>query len=298
MTALPLSSADDRSHRRRAEPPTDGPSLASYLNEIGAHPLLSREQEAALARRVARGGDDAGEALDALVSANLRFVVSVAKRYQHLGLALSDLIGEGNLGLVRAARRFDATQGVKFISYAVWWIRQAIFQALAEHSRIVRLPVHRAGAVFRVSRHASALQQELGREATVAELARRAALTESDVEIALAVPQRAHVSLDAPLARDADDPLRDRLADRTTQPPDEPVMEHFRSTLVETALASLRPREARILRLYYGFDGEPLTLEEIAARLGVTRERVRQIKERALSRLRRSAAAASLAQLR
>ena len=228
MTALPLGPTDDRTRTRRAEPPTDGASLASYLREIGAHPLLSREEEAALARRIADGGDDAAEALDALVRANLRFVVSVAKRYQHLGLALADLIGEGNLGLVRAARRFDATQQVKFISYAVWWIRQAIFQALAEQSRIVRLPVHRASTALRVCRHATALEQELGRQATVAELAERAALTESDVEIALAVPQRAHVSLDAPLARDADDPLRDRLADRTTQPPDEPVAEQFR----------------------------------------------------------------------
>ncbi|MFO7259562.1 MAG: sigma-70 family RNA polymerase sigma factor [bacterium] len=258
-------------------------SLDQYLREISAYPLLTREEEAELARRI-RQGDE--EALDKLVRSNLRFVVSVAKKYQNQGVSLADLINEGNLGLIRAARKFDETKGIKFISYAVWWIRQAILQALAEQSRIVRVPLNRAGALHRIGRRSSALLQELGREPTIEEIADELDLPHEEVQRTLAISQ-AHLSLDAPITPGEDNRLLDYLPDQFSRGPDDEVFERALSHTIEEALSTLKEREARILRLYFGLDGqEPMTLEEIGSLLGITRERVRQIKEKALARLR------------
>ncbi len=257
--------------------------LDQYLRDISAYPLITREEEAALAIRIRTGEE---EALNSLVRANLRFVVSVAKKYQNQGVNLSDLINEGNLGLMRAAKRFDETKGIKFISYAVWWIRQAILQALAEQSRIVRVPLNRAGDLHRIGKRAAALVQELGREPTHEEIAQGMDLTEEEVARTMAI-SHTHLSLDAPMTPGEDNPLIDHLADSMRPLPDE---EAFEKALIETvhqSLLILKPREARVLRMYFGLDGdEPMTLEDIGDVLGVTRERVRQIKDRALLKLR------------
>ncbi len=266
-------------------------SLDQYLRDISAYPLISREDEAELARRI-RTGDQ--EALDKLVRSNLRFVVSVAKKYQNQGVSLSDLINEGNLGLIRAGHKFDETKGIKFISYAVWWIRQAILQALAEQSRIVRVPLNRAGALHRIGKRASALLQELGREATHAEIAEGMDITEEEVAKTMSISQ-VHLSLDAPLAPGEDNRLLDYLADTVSASPDEQTIEKALTEAIEESLGALKEREAKILRLYFGLDEhEAMTLEEIGAQLGITRERVRQIKEKALSRLRHVSRARSL----
>jgi RNA polymerase primary sigma factor len=258
-------------------------SLDQYLRDISAYPLISREEEAELARRI-RVNDQ--EALEKLVRSNLRFVVSVAKKYQNQGVSLSDLINEGNLGLIRAAHKFDETKGIKFISYAVWWIRQAILQALAEQSRIVRVPLNRAGTLHRIGRRANALLQELGREATHAEIAEGMDITEEEVAKTMSISQ-VHLSLDAPLTPGEDNRLLDYLADTINPTPDEQTFEKALTDAIVDSLASLKEREAKILRLYFGLDeSEPMTLEEIGTMLGITRERVRQIKEKALSRLR------------
>lgn len=258
-------------------------SLDQYLKEISQYPLIDRAEEARLARGI-RAGEE--EALDKMVRSNLRFVVSVAKKYQNQGVPLSDLINEGNLGLIRAAHKFDETKGIKFISYAVWWIRQAILQALAEQSRIVRVPLNRAGALHRIGRRSSSLLQELGREPTVEEIARDLDIPESEVERTLAISQ-SHLSLDAPLIPGEDSRLLDYLPDQFSPGPEDEAYDHALKETVEEALSSLREREAKILRLYYGLDDqEPMTLEEIGDILGITRERVRQIKEKALIRLR------------
>ncbi|MFM8567031.1 MAG: RNA polymerase sigma factor RpoD/SigA [Gemmatimonadota bacterium] len=274
--------------KRRA---SDEGSLDQYLRDISIYPLITREEEAALARRI-RENDQ--EALDTLVRSNLRFVVSVAKKYQNQGVSLSDLINEGNLGLIRAAHKFDETKGIKFISYAVWWIRQAILQALAEQSRIVRVPLNRAGALHRIGRRANALLQELGREATHAEIAEGMEITEEEVARTMAISQ-AHVSLDAPMTPGEDNRLLDYLADTEHATPEEETIEMALVESVQQALGGLKEREAKILRLYFGLDGaEPMTLEQIGAVLNITRERVRQIKEKALSRLRHVSKARSL----
>lgn len=258
-------------------------SLDQYLRDISAYPLISREDEAELARRIRV---DDREALDKLVRSNLRFVVSVAKKYQNQGVSLSDLINEGNLGLIRAAHKFDETKGIKFISYAVWWIRQAILQALAEQSRIVRVPLNRAGTLHRIGRRANALLQELGREATHAEIAEGMDITEEEVAKTMSISQ-VHLSLDAPLTPGEDNRLLDYLADTINPTPDEQTFEKALTDAIVDSLGSLKEREAKILRLYFGLDeAEPMTLEEIGSLLGITRERVRQIKEKALSRLR------------
>ena len=258
-------------------------SLDQYLKEISAYPLLTREQEVDLAQRIRVGQE---EALDKLVRSNLRFVVSVAKKYQNQGVALGDLINEGNLGLIRAAHKFDETKGIKFISYAVWWIRQAILQALAEQSRIVRVPLNRAGTLHRIGKRSSALLQELGREPTVEEIADGLDLTHDEVEKTLAISQT-HLSLDAPLTPGEDNRLLDYLPDQFGRGPEEETYDKALTDTVEEALGTLKEREAKVLRLYFGLDGqEPMTLEEIGSLLGITRERVRQIKERALVRLR------------
>ncbi len=261
----------------------DDGSLDVYLREISRYPLINQEEEVALAQRIREGEE---EALDKLVRSNLRFVVSVAKKYQNQGVSLSDLINEGNLGLIRAAHKFDETKGIKFISYAVWWVRQAILQALAEQSRIVRVPLNRAGALHRITRRSSALQQELGRDPTAAEVAEGMDIGVDEVEKTLSISQN-HVSLDAPLAPGEENRLLDYLPDTQNPGPDAETFEHALTQSIEEVLASLRERERKILRLYFGLDSpEPMTLEEIGARLGITRERVRQIKEKALSRLR------------
>ena len=261
----------------------DKSSLDQYLKEISVYPLLKREDEVELAQRIRKGDE---EALDKLVRSNLRFVVSVAKKYQNQGVALSDLINEGNVGLIRAAHKFDETKGIKFISYAVWWIRQAILQALAEQSRIVRVPLNRAGALHRIGKRSAALLQELGREPTVEELADELDISEDEVRRTLALSQ-SHLSLDAPLTPGEDNRLLDYLPDQLAPGPDDETYDQALMDTVEEALGTLKEREAKILRLYFGLDGqEPMTLEEIGGLLGVTRERVRQIKEKALLRLR------------
>jgi RNA polymerase primary sigma factor len=261
----------------------DEGSLDQYLRDISIFPLISREEEVGLAQRI-RVGDQ--EALDTLVRSNLRFVVSVAKKYQNQGVNLSDLINEGNLGLIRAAHKFDETKGIKFISYAVWWIRQAILQALAEQSRIVRVPLNRAGALHKIGKRATALLQELGREATHAEIAEGMEITEEEVAKTMAISQT-HISLDAPMMPGEDNRLMDLIPDHQSASPDEETFDKALTDSVQEALGSLKEREAKILRLYFGLDGnEPMTLEQIGAVLNITRERVRQIKEKALSRLR------------
>jgi RNA polymerase primary sigma factor len=264
-------------------------SLDQYLKEISAYPLLSREQEIELAGKIKEGCEDS---LSKLVRSNLRFVVSVAKKYQNQGVALGDLINEGNLGLIRAAHKFDETKGIKFISYAVWWIRQAILQALAEQSRIVRVPLNRAGALHRIGKRSSTLLQELGREPTVEEIADELDLTHEEVQRTLAISQT-HLSLDAPLTPGEDNRLLDYLPDQFSSGPDDETYERALSSTIEEALSTLKEREAKVLRLYFGLeDGrDPMTLEEIGSLLGITRERVRQIKEKALVRLRHASRA-------
>lgn len=263
-------------------------SLDQYLKEISIYPLLKREDEIELAQGIRKGDE---EALDKLVRSNLRFVVSVAKKYQNQGVALSDLINEGNVGLIRAAHKFDETKGIKFISYAVWWIRQAILQALAEQSRIVRVPLNRAGALHRIGKRSAALLQELGREPTVEELADELDLSEDEVRRTLSLSQT-HLSLDAPLTPGEDNRLLDYLPDQFAPGPDDETYDRALLNTVEEALGTLKEREAKILRLYFGLDSqEPMTLEEIGAILGITRERVRQIKEKALLRLRHASRA-------
>jgi RNA polymerase primary sigma factor len=269
----------------------DEGSLDQYLRDISIYPLIDRDEEVRLAQMIRRKD---GEALDKLVRSNLRFVVSVAKKYQNQGVALSDLINEGNLGLIRAAHKFDETKGIKFISYAVWWIRQAILQALAEQSRIVRVPLNRAGTLHRIGKRANALLQELGREPTHGEIAEEMDLTEEEVAKTISISQT-HLSLDAPLTPGEDNKLLDYLPDNLNPTPDEQTFEKALTEAIEESLSSLKEREAKILRLYFGLDGEePMTLEQIGSLLGITRERVRQIKEKALSRLRHVSRARAL----
>jgi len=257
--------------------------LGQYLREISRFPLLGRAEEARLARGIRRGEEDA---LDKLVRSNLRFVVMVSKRYRNQGVPLSDLINEGNLGLMRAARKFDETKGTKFMSYAVWWIRQAILKALADQGHIVRIPLNRAGSVYRIGRRVSALVQELGREPGLMEIAETLDLAPAEVERARAIVSE-HVSLDSPVTPGEDDRLVDRLPDQVSPEPDAAVLEKELARVLDRVLSTLGPREAVVLRKYYGLDGRPpKSLEEIGSGMGVTRERARQIKERALTRIR------------
>jgi len=266
-------------------------SLDRYLREINTTPLLTREQEVEVAKRV-QAGDPA--ALDHLVRANLRFVVSVAKQYSNQGLSLEDLINEGNLGLIRAAQRFDYGRGFKFISYAVWWVRQAMLQALAEQSRIVRLPLNRASALYRIGRTVRVLTQELGRQPSLDEISKRVRLPREEVRETLAISNTS-MSLDDPFEEDEDNTLMDCLSDERSARPDQITFEHTLETDLRQALSALEPREEHILRLYFGIDcTEPLTLEQIGAQMGLTRERIRQIKEKALAKLREAAGSACL----
>jgi RNA polymerase primary sigma factor len=270
-----------RNRRSHQSSPFDE-CLDAYLREIGEVPLLKPEEEVELARRIKQGDQ---EALEKLTKANLRFVVSVAKQYQGQGLSLGDLINEGNLGLLKAANRFDETRGFKFISYAVWWIRQSILQALAEQSRVVRLPLNRIGALNRIGRVFSMLEQEFEREPSAAEIAAELNMTPQEVHETLRIGGR-HLSLDATVGDD-ESRLLDTLENTDTPPPDQDLMKESLKIEIQEALATLDAREAEVLRLYFGLGGEhPMTLEEIGERFRLTRERVRQIKEKALQRLR------------
>jgi len=268
---------------RRKDMSFEEDSLDLYLKEISSFPLLKRDEEIKLASRIKRG--DQGS-LNKLTRSNLRFVVSVAKKYQNQGVSLADLINEGNVGLMRAALKFDETKGIKFISYAVWWIRQAILQALAEQSRIVRVPLNKAGALYKLGRKANSLTQELGREPSIEELAQDMDLNPEELRKTMKISQP-HASLEAPITPGEDNKLSDYLADNYHPSPDHGTYESALSDTIKVSLSTLKEREAKILKLYYGLNGkEPMTLEEIGSILGITRERVRQIKEKAISRLR------------
>jgi len=266
-------------------------SLDLYLREIGETPLIDADEEVRLAKQIKQGSKNA---LEALTKANLRFVVSVAKQYQNQGLSLADLINEGNIGLIKAAKRFDETRGFKFISYAVWWIRQAILQALAEQSRIVRLPLNRVGTLHKIGKVSSSLEQGLGREPSPDEIARELDLSEMEVSDTLKI-SNSHLSLDAPFSISEDNSLIDILEDEYQPAPDEELLEHSLKMEIEKALDTLTPREAEVISLYFGLNHEKaLTLEEIGARFSLTRERVRQIKEKAIRRLRHASRSRSL----
>ena len=270
---------------RRSRGPSGSDLLAAYLREIKQYPLLTRDEELVLARRIREGDKDA---LDTLVCANLRFVVSIAKRYQETGVSLLDLINEGNLGLVRAARRFNDANGVKFISYAVWWVRQAIIHAQTDNSHAIRLPSGRVTELHRIKRTANTLRHRLAREPTQDELADALGLSPADIEEIVPIA-RPHVSLDAPLAESDESSLLDVLSDDDAPSPDDGLRSAGLSQSLEAAMSHLLDREVDILHAYFGLDGnEPRTLEEIGEEMGVTRERVRQIKQRALSKIRRS----------
>ncbi|MFZ2898831.1 MAG: RNA polymerase sigma factor RpoD/SigA [Saprospiraceae bacterium] len=260
-------------------------ALDKYLNDIGKIDMLTADEEADLARRI-RSGDQ--RALERLTKANLRFVVSVAKQYQNQGLSLSDLINEGNVGLMKAAKRFDETKGFKFISYAVWWIRQSILQAIVEYSRIVRLPLNKVGSYNKVNEAYLAFIQEFEREPTNEELAELLDMSPKEVSNMLKGGSR-HLSVDAPLSgEDGDSTMLDVLPDDDMSP-DMNLMEQSLKEEVQQGLSILSPREVEVLSAYYGLNGhKPLTLEEIGELYGLTRERVRQIKERAIRRLRKA----------
>ncbi|MEM1325743.1 MAG: RNA polymerase sigma factor RpoD/SigA [Bacteroidota bacterium] len=261
-------------------------ALDKYLNDIGKIPLLNADDEAEMARRIRDGDQDA---LHRLTQANLRFVVSVAKQYQNQGLSLSDLINEGNVGLMKAARRFDETKGFKFISYAVWWIRQSILQAIVEHSRIVRLPLNKVGSYNKVNKAFSSFVQEFEREPTHEELAEILEVTPKEIANMLKGGGR-HVSFDAPLSgEDGDATMLDTISSNGEMAPDIDLMEESLKGEVQQSLSILSPREIEVLSSYYGLNGnQALTLEEIGDMYDLTRERVRQIKERAIRRLRKS----------
>ncbi len=258
-------------------------SLDKYLQEIGKVNLLTPEQEVELAIKIRKGDS---KALETLAKANLRFVVSVAKQYQNQGLSLGDLINEGNLGLIKAAKRFDETRGFKFISYAVWWIRQSILQALAEQSRIVRLPLNRVGALNKIGKAYSNLEQEFEREPSPEEIATELSMDVSDISAAMRNSGK-HVSMDAPFSQGEENRLLDVLENDELPAPDTSLMTESLKAEVNRALESLPEREAKVLRLYFGLNEDhSLTLEEIGERFHLTRERVRQIKEKAIRRLR------------
>ncbi len=258
-------------------------SLEKYLDEISQIPLLTSEQEVQLTRRI-RQGDQ--EALKELVQANLRFVVKVAKEYQNQGLPLMDLIHEGNLGLIKAANRFDETRGFRFISYAVWWIRQSILQALAEQARVVRLPLNRVGLINKVNNIVRELAQEYDREPTPEEISKLLQIPGKDVEEVLNSGSF-HLSLDQPFQKSDEGNMKDILSNPNSKAPDSDLIKESLKDEIRRVLKTLSPREELIIKMYFGIDQDrPFTLEEIGDRLKLTRERVRQIKERALARLR------------
>lgn len=258
-------------------------SLDKYLQEIGKVDLITAEEEVELAQRI-KAGDD--KALEKLTNANLRFVVSVAKQYQNQGLTLPDLINEGNLGLIKAAKRFDETRGFKFISYAVWWIRQSILQALAEQSRVVRLPLNKIGTINKINKAYALLEQNNERPPSPEEIAKELDMTVSDVKESLKNSGR-HVSMDAPLIEGEDSNLYDVLNFGESPNPDKQLIHESLQKEIERALETITSREADVLRLYFGLNNQqPMTLEEISQIFGLTRERVRQIKEKGVRRLK------------
>ena len=263
----------------------DSESLDKYLQDIGRVDLLTVEEEVSLAQRIKKGDQ---EALEKLTEANLRFVVSVAKQYQHQGLSLPDLINEGNLGLMKAAKKFDETRGFKFISYAVWWIRQSILQALAEQSRIVRLPLNQVGAVNKIYRFFAEFQQIYNREPTTKEISEELDITTKKIDQVLKAAGK-HMSMDAPLTSDSDsNSLVDIMENEGIDPSDNMLIKESLLKEIERALSTLPEREAIIIKHFFGVNGEELSLREIGEKLGLTRERVRQLKERALRKLRKS----------
>ena len=260
----------------------DTPSLDKYLQEIGKVDLITPEEEVMVARQI-KAGDK--EALAKLVKSNLRFVVSVAKQYQNQGMSLPDLINEGNLGLIKAAQRFDETRGFKFISYAVWWIRQAILQSLAEQARIVRLPVNKIGSINKINRVFARLEQEFEREPSSQEIADVLQVAPEEVKEVLKSNGRT-VSMDAPISGEDDNNMYDVMHNDDNPSPDKHLMNESLTYEIERALSTLSPREAKVIKLYFGINlKHPLTLEEIGEELSLTRERVRQIKEKALKRI-------------
>ncbi len=266
-------------------------SLDKYLQEIGKVDLLTPDEEVDLAKRIKQGDQIA---LEKLTKANLRFVVSVAKQYQNQGLSLGDLINEGNLGLIKAAQRFDETRGFKFISYAVWWIRQSILQALAEQSRIVRLPLNRVGSLNKISKTFSELEQKYEREPSPEELADVLQVTTSEVIDTMKISGR-HVSMDAPFIQGEENRLLDVLENDSEETPDQGLITDSLRKEVQRALSTLTQREADVITLYFGLNGKhTMTLEEIGEKFNLTRERVRQIKEKAIRRLRHTSRSKAL----
>lgn len=263
----------------------DSASLDKYLQDIGKESLLTVEEEVDLAQRI-RKGDAA--ALEKLTKANLRFVVSVAKQYQHQGLSLPDLINEGNLGLIKAASKFDETRGFKFISYAVWWIRQSILQALAEQSRIVRLPLNQVGAVNKIYRFYAEFQQEFHREPTIIEVSETLEIPKKKIQQIMKAAGK-HMSMDAPLTSESDSiSLVDIMENSNSDSADEVLMQESLYREIERALTTLPEREAIIIKHFFGIGEIEMSLREIGDKLGLTRERVRQLKERALRKLRKT----------
>lgn len=266
-------------------------SLDKYLQEIGKVDLLTADEEVELAKRIKEGDQIA---LEKLTKANLRFVVSVAKQYQNQGLSLGDLINEGNLGLIKAAQRFDETRGFKFISYAVWWIRQSILQALAEQSRIVRLPLNRVGSLNKISKTFSELEQKYEREPSAEELAEVLEVTTAEIVDTMKISGR-HVSMDAPFVQGEENSLLDVLENDGEDTPDQGLMTDSLRREVQRALSTLTQRESDVITLYFGLNGEhAMTLEEIGEKFNLTRERVRQIKEKAIRRLRHTSRSKAL----
>ncbi len=258
-------------------------SLDKYLQEIGKVELITADEEVALAQRIHQGDK---LALEKLTKSNLRFVVSVSKQYQNQGLSLPDLINEGNLGLIKAAQRFDETRGFKFISYAVWWIRQSILQALAEQSRIVRLPLNKIGAINKINKAYAKLEQKFEREPNPGEIAVLLEVTEREVKESMKNAGR-HVSMDAPLVQDEDNNMYDVLKGEEVVTPEAELLYDSLRKEIDRAVSTLTKREADVVRLYFGLEGKhPMTLEEIGERFDLTRERVRQIKEKAIRRLK------------
>ena len=262
-------------------------SLDKYLQEIGREDLITVEEEVELAQKIRKGGVEGNIALEKLVRANLRFVVSVAKQYQNQGLSLPDLINEGNLGLIKAAEKFDETRGFKFISYAVWWIRQSILQALAEQARIVRLPLNQVGSLNKISKAFSKFEQENERRPSPEELADQLEIPVDKISDTLKVSGR-HISVDAPFVEGEDNSLLDVLVNDDSPMADRTLVNESLSKEIDRALSTLTDREKDIIQMFFGIGTQEMTLEEIGDKFGLTRERVRQIKEKAIRRLRQS----------
>jgi RNA polymerase primary sigma factor len=277
----PKSSAEPEAPKTN-EPGIGVDTLAIYLQEVGKHNVLSREDEHEFALK-ARDGDE--EAFNTLVRSNLRYVVSVANRYKGFGLSLEDLINEGNIGLIHAIQRFDPDRGVKLITYAVWWIRQSIMHAMADHTGTVRLPIKQAGLMHKISLTQRTLRQELGRESSTEELAERLEIKIEDIENVMRV-RRTHLSLDQPISEGDDTSYLDMLEEKDATSAEDNLFQHSLEDEIEDLLKDLEPREKEIIRLRFGFDRDPMTLEEIGHKIGLSRERIRQIEKKVICRFR------------